>query len=104
MYTKLIRCPHMEYCNSSHSQWPTEEDVNTAVKKTTFDSNPYDAHAKRGLRNYLEGFNPVDECPEGVEKPFCETKCGKRLLHNSVSQCYVSFWTIMASMHFFIMI
>ena len=88
-YKTLRRCPTEDYCFSSNSiaLWPSKEDVNVAVGKDTFDSSPYNTNTASGLRNYLEGFKPVTDCPvEKPESPLCnETECGERLLHNIVS-------------------
>ena len=90
-YKTLRRCPteDKDYCFSSNSisLWPSKEDVNMAVGKDTFDSSPYNTNAASGLRNYLEGFKPVTDCPvEKPELPLCDKeKCGERLLHNIVS-------------------
>ena len=89
--TTLLRCPKIEQCSSSNSLWPSDEDVNVAVGKDTFDSGPYNALVASGLRNHVEGFKPVSKCPEEKKKPFCDEHCGERLLHNIVSHCTLEY-------------
>lgn len=90
VHDTLRRCPTEDNCFSSNSisLWPSKEDVNVAVGKGTFDSSPYNTKAASGLRNYLEGFKPVSNCPmeKPDESPLCnKEKGGERLLHNVVS-------------------
>lgn len=82
---RLQRCPvtqnGMSPCAANNQNWPTENDVNTALKKNIYDASPFNKTASDGFRNFLEGFQVVDDCG-GNE--FCDNNL-QRWLHNTVS-------------------
>ena len=95
----LLRCPPVspgttDPCSSSNDDWPTIADVNNAVNKPDYDTEPFDKYATaNSFRNFMEGFDSRIDKNECTEKRLCkcedgEDDCNKpllRLLHNSVS-------------------
>ena len=102
----LRRCPvyadGREACSYDNPDWPTEQDVNTAISKKDYDTASFDAFAgKSSFRNSMEGFY-VDISKEDCTKntlctcgndPNCENDEPRflRRLHNAVSvRCAVA--------------
>lgn len=105
---QLQRCPLTQSgtdpCNISNPDWPTSTDVNKAIEMPDYDVYPYNKYAESGFRNFLEGFNTLNNdqdgldtcasnrlctCHRGNDRTMCNgTNPGTpiaRLLHNSVS-------------------
>ncbi len=78
----LTRCPSPETCDKSNSNWPTIDDINTALSISTFDTPGYNKTSTNSFRNFLEGFDPVDNC---TGRQLCSDDGGQRYLHNAVS-------------------
>ena len=91
----LQRCPQVyengtlepSPCDYDNMDWPTEDDVNNAIGNTLYDIENFDRLSSDGFRNYLEGFQVVDNCNGNR---FCarDEKRDRnilRTLHNTVS-------------------
>ena len=88
----LRRCPSDDHCDKDHPNWPTSEDVNTAVSMDTYDTSPYNRFVTdESFRNYMEGFitSRGSECGDDT---LCSTHMYNsedfivtRKLHNTVS-------------------
>ena len=97
----LLRCPSdsINPCSSSNDDWPTIADVNNAINKPDYDTEPFDKYAKAGsFRNYMEGFDSSLDNKKCAQNSLCKCEVGAvhcegadsdkpllRRLHNSVS-------------------
>ena len=87
----LQRCPQISGrnpCALDNKDWPTIDDVNYALGKSTYDASNFNKYTNKGFRNFLEGFVPAtrDEC---TDNRFCDTgDFIARKLHNTVSLCH----------------
>ena len=50
----LQRCPFPDRCTSRNPDWPTMQDVNTALEFETFDSPPWNLISRDGVRSYID--------------------------------------------------
>ena len=104
----LLRCPSVppgttNPCSSSNDHWPTIADVNKAINKPDYDTEPFDKYATAdSFRNYMEGFDSSLDKNECAQKSLCKCEVGRddcnssnadkpllRLLHNSVSAVHL---------------
>ena len=101
----LQRCPFTgtDPCNINNPDWPTSADVDKAIGMSRYDDDTYDKSARSGFRNFMEGFNVLNNDTVGLdtcssnslclcgENPKCDDTEPSipiaRLLHNSVSYC-----------------
>ena len=92
----LLRCPHSNnFCNDSHPNWPTNGDVDKAIKKPLYDTESYNRSATdKSFRNFMEGFDgsvSTNECASNglcmceERGDDCTGQPLQRRLHNAVS-------------------
>ena len=86
----LRRCPNAALCDKSNENWPSYEDVATAL---SIDTSPYDRFVEdtsESYCNYMEGFitQPGSNCDEDtlctVDK--ARNVVVRRKIHNPVSE------------------
>ena len=94
----LHRCPNITLCDKNENTWPDKGEVKNALSMTEYDTSPFARQSLQSFRNYLEGFDIIDQCNAEV---LCDnitimemnadgtltttTKGNRRRLHNSVS-------------------
>ena len=90
----LLRCPlaqddKKDPCDRFNPDWPSRADVEKALSKQQYDTQPYNKRAsEESFRNFMEGFDSsvsIDDCRSD---PLCLCEGGmplKRNLHNLVS-------------------
>ena len=91
----LRRCPDATLCDKGNENWPSYDDVATALSIGTYDTSPYDRFVEdtdNSYRNYLEGFitKPGTDCGDDT---MCTVDTMRnvtvsRRIHNSVSLLY----------------
>ena len=96
---QLRRCPTVDgedVCRYGNPDWPTEQDVKSAVNRKDYDTASFDKYAsKSSFRNLMEGFDNDISREDCAENRMCQ--CGNdsnctndeapllRTLHNAVS-------------------
>lgn len=98
----LQRCPFTgDPCSINNPHWPSDAQVYTAVTRSPYDDGSYNKSSKTGFRNYMEGFDVLNDDNAGRQScsenqlcicntggPQCEGSQASgpiaRLLHNSI--------------------
>lgn len=97
----LLRCPFLpeDPCNSTNHDWPNITDVNVALSKPEYDTEPFNKTATvDSFRNFMEGNDIEISIPDCRRNRLCACEVGGpncegadastpilRRLHNSVS-------------------
>ena len=82
----LQRCPNKTTCEADYDGWPLPDDVQAAVRKSTYDEPQYNKAPTGGFRGYMEGFEVVNRCDSSTIRGQDLCIGGiQRLLHNTVS-------------------
>ena len=88
----LRRCPNATLCDKNNENWPSYEDIATAIAIDSYDTSPYDRFVEdtdNSYRNYMEGFitKPGEDCGDDTMCSFDDKRnvTVSRKIHNTVS-------------------
>ena len=113
----LLRCPFLpdeDPCNSTNRDWPNATDVNVALSKPEYDTEPFNKTATLdSFRNFMEGNDleiSIEDCRQNrlcsceVGGPNCEGADASipilRRLHNSVSARQLRIYYVLCKLHY----